>query len=103
MLDHSPQMMLLVDPADLHILVSNHAVEQALGYSGKELLAMQITDIESSLQDVFYWEEVRNGQYQEIQAQEGEYHRADATPIAWMKSSNRFQSEARTWRWLRAR
>ncbi|HEY1151391.1 MAG TPA: ATP-binding protein [Pseudoduganella sp.] len=103
MLDHSPQMMLLVDPADLHILVSNHAVEQALGYSGKELLAMQITDIESSLQDVFYWEEVRNGQYQEIQAQEGEYHRADATPIAVMKSVKPVAYEGRTLLLVQAR
>jgi PAS domain-containing protein len=69
MLDHSPQMMLLVDPADLRILVTNRVVEQALGYSGRQLLTMQITDVESSLQDVFYWEEVRNGQYQEIAAQ----------------------------------
>jgi PAS domain S-box-containing protein len=86
MLDHSPQMMLLVDPADLRILVTNRVVEQALGYSGEELLAMHITDIESSLQDVFYWEDVRNGQYQDIDAQESEYHRADAAPITVMKS-----------------
>ena len=103
MLDHSPQMMLLVDPADLHILVSNRAVEQALGYSGKQLLAMQITDIESSLQDVFYWEEVRNGQYQEIQAQEGEYHRADATSIAVMKSVKPVAYEGRTLLLVQAR
>jgi PAS domain S-box-containing protein len=79
-------MMLLVDPADLRILVTNRVVERALGYSGEELLAMQITDIESSLQDVFYWEDVRNGQYQDIDAQESEYHRADAAPITVMKS-----------------
>jgi PAS domain S-box-containing protein len=103
MLDHSPQMMLLVDPADLRILVTNRVVEQALGYSGRQLLTMQITDVESSLQDVFYWEEVRNGQYQEIAAQEGEYHRADATPIMVMKSVKPIVHEGRTLLLVQAR
>jgi two-component system NtrC family sensor kinase len=103
MLDHSPQMMLLVDPADLHILVSNRVVEQALGYDSRQLLSMQITDIESSLQDVFYWEEVRNGQFQKIEAQEGEYHRADATPIAVMKSVKPIEYEGRTLLLVQAR
>jgi PAS domain S-box-containing protein len=86
MLDHSPQMMLLVDPADLRILLTNRVVQQVLGYSNMQLNEMSITDIESSLQDVFYWEDVRSGQYHDIEAQEGEYHRADGSQITVMKS-----------------
>jgi PAS domain S-box-containing protein len=86
MLDHSPYQMLLVDPSDLRILVANRMVEQTLGYSSEQLRAMLITDIESSLQDVFYWEDVRNGQYLDVAAQEGEYLCADASMLTVMKS-----------------
>ncbi|MGO4380174.1 ATP-binding protein [Pseudoduganella sp. RAF53_2] len=103
MLDHSPQMMLLVDPSDLRIIVTNRAVGQALGYSSEQLLSMQITDIESSLQDVFYWEDVRNGQYQLIEAQEGEYHCVDSTPITVMKSVRPVAYEGHTLLLVQAR
>ncbi|WP_307178313.1 ATP-binding protein [Duganella sp. Root1480D1] len=97
MLDHSPHMMLLVDPADLRIIVANKVAEQVLGYSGAQLVEMLITDIESSLQDVFYWEDVRGGHFQDIDAQEGEYQRADGTQIMVMKSLRVLRHEER---WL---
>ncbi|MCK0511414.1 ATP-binding protein [Aromatoleum buckelii] len=86
MLDHSPHMMLLVEPVHLGIVMANRITAQALGYSADELLAMTITDIESSLQDVFYWEDVRNGQYREIESHEGLYHCADASMLNVVKS-----------------
>jgi PAS domain S-box-containing protein len=86
MLDHSPHMMLLVDPVDLRIIVANKVAEQVLGYTSPQMMEMLITDIESSLQDVFYWEDVRGGHFQDIDAQEGEYQRVDGTQILVMKS-----------------
>ena len=86
MLDHSPYMMMLVDPSDLHIVIANRVVEQTLGYPGEALRAMSICDIESSLQDVFYWEDVRGGSYQDIAAQQGEYRCADGSIVTVMKS-----------------
>src|SRR5690349_10055547 len=86
MVDHSPHMVMLVDPADLRILVANRKVEQTLGYAAAQLRDMLITDIESSLQDVFYWEEVRGGQYLGFEAQEGEYLCADTSLLTVMKS-----------------
>jgi PAS domain S-box-containing protein len=86
MVDHSPHMMMLVAPADLRIVAANLLVEQTLGYGKEQLLSMAITDIESSLQDVFYWEDVRNGQYLDVEAQEGQYHCADASLLTVMKS-----------------
>lgn len=97
MLDHSPQMMLLVDPDDLRIIVANKVAEQVLGYTAPQLMEMQITDIESSLQDVFYWEDVRGGHFQDIDSQEGEYQRADGTQILVMKSLRVLRHEER---WL---
>lgn len=86
MLDQSPNMMLLVEPTSLQIVIVNRAAEQTLGYSEEALLAMIITDIESSLQDVFYWEDVRNGQYLDIAAQEGLYRCADGSMLMVTKS-----------------
>ncbi|HEU4846428.1 MAG TPA: ATP-binding protein [Burkholderiaceae bacterium] len=86
MLDHSPHMMLLVEPHSLRIIGANQGVAQALGYREEQLDGMAITEIESSLPDVFYWEDVRNGVYQDIEAQEGEYRCADATMLTVAKS-----------------
>ncbi|MES2115494.1 MAG: histidine kinase, partial [Pseudomonadota bacterium] len=86
MLDHSPHMMLLVEPHSLRIIGANRGVALALGYREEQLDGMAITEIESSLPDVFYWEDVRNGVYQDIEAQEGEYRCADATMLTVAKS-----------------
>ncbi len=86
MLDHSAHMMLLVEPAHLRIIIANRVAEQLLGYSGEELIGMTITNIESSLQDVFYWEDVHNGQYLDIESQEGLYRCADSSMLTVTKS-----------------
>ncbi len=86
MLNHSPSMMLLVEPAQLQIVLANQIASQTLGYPDGALQGMTITDIESSLQDVFYWEDVRNGQYLEINGQEGLYQCADGTLLTVIKS-----------------
>lgn len=86
MLDHSPSMMLLVEPTQLQIVMTNRGACQTLGYPEEALLGMTITNIESSLQDVFYWEDVRNGQYLDINGQEGLYQCADASLLTVIKS-----------------
>ena len=86
MLDHSPYMMLLVEPTHLRIVLANRVAGQMLGYSEEALLAMTIPEIESSLQDVFYWEDVRNGQYLDVDSQEGLYQCADAAMLTVTKS-----------------
>lgn len=86
LLDHSEQMLLLVDPADLRLLAVSRVTERLLGYSREALLSKVITDIESSLQDVFYWEDVRTGQHQEIEAQEGEHFCADGSTLPVRKT-----------------
>ena len=93
MLDQSPQMMLLVEPKNLQIIMANRLAGQTLGYSDEALRTMTITDIESSLQDVFYWEDVRNGQYLDIDGQEGLYQRADASMLTVSKSVRRVDHE----------
>ncbi len=86
MLDHVPQMMMLVDPATLTVVLANRAAARTLGYPDGALQGMLITDIESSLQDVFYWEDARNGQCVEMTDQEGVYRRADESLLTVLKS-----------------
>jgi len=86
MLDQCPDIMLLVDPGDLRILMANRSASRMLGHAPEALCGMPITEIESSLQDVFYWEEVHNGQYQEISKQEGLYRCADGELLTVIKS-----------------
>ena len=86
MIDHCPNLMLLVEPASLQIIIANRVAADTLGYSQAALLAMNITEIESSLQDVFYWEDVRQGQYANIENQEGLYQCSDASMLAVTKS-----------------
>jgi PAS domain S-box-containing protein len=86
LLDHSEQMMLLVDPVSQKIIATNRTACAALGLSEQDLLARTITEVESSLQDVFYWEEARNGVYQEIETQEGLYLCADGHTLDVRKS-----------------
>jgi len=89
MLDHSPDMMLLVDPVSLRVLLANTPVTTALGYAPEQFLGMSITDIESALQDVFYWEEVKAGNFPEVSNQESDYRREDGELVTVNKSIKR--------------
>jgi two-component system, NtrC family, sensor kinase len=85
-LDHCPNMMLLVRPHDLRITLANQISARLLGYGEDQLRSMAITEIETSLQDAFYWDEVRSGEYSAIEAQQGQYQCADGTLLTVMKS-----------------
>ena len=95
MIDYSLHMMLLVEPTELRIVVVNKVVEKMLSYSEAELLTMVITDIESSLQDVFYWEDILNGQYLDIETQDGLYLCADGSMLMVTKSVKVIDHEGR--------
>ena len=86
MLDNSPEMSLLVNPATLQIMMANASVVKTLGYSLAQLQGLAITEIESALQDVFYWDDVRTGQYLEVQSQEGQYRCAQGELLTVNKS-----------------
>ena len=103
MLDHCPNMMLLVEPKNLQIVMANRVASQTLGYTDAAMLSMTITDIESSLQDVFYWEDVRNGQYPDINGQDGLYRCADASMLSVTKSVRHVEHEGDTLLLVQAR
>lgn len=97
MLDSSPEMLLLVDPASLHIVKVNAPVALALDYTPEQMTRLLITDIESALQDVFYWEDVRTGQLAEVNHQESQYRRADGELLTVTKSVRLLAQDGRQW------
>jgi signal transduction histidine kinase len=93
MLDHSPEMLLLVNPASLQIMMANAAVVGTLGYSLAQLQDLAITEVESALEDVFYWEDVHNGRYLDVQNQAGQYLCAGGALLTVSKSIRLLQYE----------
>ena len=102
-IDYSEQMILLVEPVDLRIVMANQVAQQILGYSEAELLEKSILDVESSLQDVFYWEDVRNGQFSNIDSQEGLYQCADGSMRTATKSIRKIEQDGKPWLLIQAR
>ncbi|MFZ4535439.1 response regulator [Propionivibrio sp.] len=103
LLDHAEQMILLVEPENLRIVMVNQVAVQSLGYTEEELLEKTILDVECSLQDVFYWEDVRSGQYSNIESQEGLYLCADGEMRTVSKSVRLVEQEGRRWLLIQAR
>ena len=86
MLDNTPEMLMLVNPINLQIVMANAPVVKTLGYSLEQLLGLEITAVESALPDVFFWEDVRNGQYLDVRHQEGIYRCAQGELLTVTKS-----------------
>ena len=103
LLDHIEQMVLLVESRTLRIVLANRAAEQSLGYSLDELCGKTILDIECSLQDVFYWEDVRNGHAANIEWQEGIYLCADGSMRSATKTVRVVEREDEKWLLIQAR
>ena len=103
LLDHTEQMILLVEPESLRIVMANQVAASNLGYSEETLLSKTILDIESALQDVFYWEDVRGGQYTNIDEQEGLYLCADGSMRTLTKSVRLIEQDDKRWLLIQAR
>ena len=102
-LDHAEQMILLVEPVELRIVMANRMAQQLLGYPEEDFLQKSIMDVESSLQDVFYWEDVRNEQFSSIESQEGLYQCADGSMRTVTKSVRRIEHNGQHWFLIQAR
>ncbi|WP_410499066.1 ATP-binding protein [Chitinibacter sp. S2-10] len=94
--DYCATAILAVDPADGRIVAANPACETLLGYPVSALLTMQISDIEVGLQDVFFWEDVRQSGAQEISRVEGEYQHCSGHFLQVRKTIRLVQEAGRT-------
>lgn len=103
LLDQSAEMLLAVDPASLLIVAANQRAADLLGYPDQTLIGHSITDLESALADVFYWEDVRQGALGEVENVEGVYLCADGNMLPVVKSIRRINHDGRDWLALRVR
>lgn len=103
MLDHTEQMILLVEPQSLRIVFANQPAVQALGYAETELLEKAILDVECALSDVFYWEDVRSGVFADASSQEALYLCADGSMKSACKSVRVIEQDSQRWLLIQAR
>lgn len=85
-LDHCPEILLLVNPASLQIEIANATAANTLGYELAHLQGLVITEVESALQGLFYWEDVRSGQYLNVLDQEDQYRCCNGDLLSVRKS-----------------
>ncbi|SFN13536.1 PAS domain S-box-containing protein [Formivibrio citricus] len=86
LLNACAETVIAVDAETLTIVSANKQVENMLGYAVNDLIGRPIADIEVGLQDMFFWEEVKNGTRQERHAVEGEYRHRSGNLIAVQKT-----------------
>jgi two-component system sensor histidine kinase/response regulator len=96
LLVHYEQALLVVDPLNLMIVEANPPACHALGYSREELLQLPITEVESSIQDMFFWDDVRTGQISDLSAVDGEYKRRDESLLSVTKSLRQIRAGERS-------
>ena len=101
-LDHCPEMLLLVNPATLQIQIGNATAAAMLGYELSQLEGLAITEVETALADLFYWEEVRAGHCEEVFDQEEQYRCANGDLLAVRKSIQPLQHQGSTLLLVRA-
>jgi len=93
MCDQSSEMLLVVDPKSLHIISANRQAEITLGYEATPLVGRAITEVESSLADIFYWEDVRMGGGSDIDNAESMYICGDGVALPVIKSIRRLRGD----------
>ena len=81
LLDASDELLMLVDARELKVLAANRLAREALGRDEAALAATTITEIETGLQDIFFWSEVAAGQWTPLHEAETVYARADGTTL----------------------
>ncbi|MES2878734.1 MAG: EAL domain-containing protein [Pseudomonadota bacterium] len=103
LLDQSGEMLLAVAPQTLLIVAANRKTFELLGYTPEELIGLPITEIESSLVDVFYWEGLSQGEGGEVSNVEGLYRRSNGSMLPVMKDVRRLSVQGQDWLLLRVR
>lgn len=112
LLDHSDGILMLVEPQSLAIREVSRPALELLGYRREELIGRPITDIECSLGDAFFWEEVQQGRpLREGDAREpairhrnaeGSYRCAGGSMLATCNTVSQVSGDGRDWLVVRA-
>lgn len=82
----SNEFLLLVEPDSLTVVAANPTAERRLGYAPGALRGLPINALECALSDVFFWEEVVQGQPAEIADADGLYRTAGGQVLPVVKT-----------------
>ncbi|MBL0124373.1 MAG: PAS domain S-box protein [Betaproteobacteria bacterium] len=97
LLDNSSGILLLVDASSLAIVEVSNPTLRLLGYRREDLLGRPITDIECSLADAYFWEEVLKGNPSGAKHAEGSYRCANGGILPATKNVSRVTSGGKGW------
>jgi len=81
LVDRCDMILLAVDASTQFIVAANLKACRLLGYTRKNMIGMDVNAIESGLSGMFYWQEVVNGNIQELEATESEFQRSDGSSM----------------------
>jgi len=81
LMDHCNEMLLAVNVSTRSIVAANAKACRLLGYPWEDMVGMNIEAIESGLTGMFYWQEVANGNIQELESAESEFQRSDGSTM----------------------
>ncbi|HEU0188931.1 MAG TPA: ATP-binding protein [Gallionella sp.] len=95
--DHDHEAILVVDPRSLRIVEANRQACLSLDYQYEDIARLSITNIESSIQDVFFWEDISSGDYSDTDDMGSLYRRGDDTFIPVEKSMRRIRVNGQEW------
>ncbi|PWB48232.1 MAG: histidine kinase [Nitrosomonadales bacterium] len=95
--DHDREAVMVVDPRSLKIVEANQQACASLGYEHQDLVQLPVTDIEASIQDMFFWDSVSAGICSDIDDMESLYRRSDENFFPVEKSLRRVQIKGRDW------
>ncbi len=102
LLEHSSGILLLVEPSSLAIRAASEPALRLLGYRREALLGRPITDIECSLADALFWEEVRQGGPAEVRNADASYLCAGGDLLPASKTVSRVAHDGELWLVIRA-
>ncbi|WP_051279559.1 PAS domain-containing hybrid sensor histidine kinase/response regulator [Chitinilyticum aquatile] len=91
------ESVLLVDAQTLCIAAANPAAEVMLHYPPGALAGLPVSQVESGLSELFYWEEVSAGEYRTLTGVRSEYQRRDGSTLPVERSVRPVSWQGRTW------
>jgi len=90
-----PDGLMVIEVASLHVVAANHQACAVLGYELADLIDIDISTIESSIEDMFYWDSVRGGESGDIEILHGAYRHKSGEILSVVKRISTLPDPAR--------
>ncbi len=95
-INHTQELILVVDTATMKIVYADRNACQFLLYPAEQLLELPLSQIECSLQDIFFWDDLQ-AQAASYRVAESEWLRSDGVALPIEKRVSYFQDETQSY------